>query len=60
MELLVFMRTDVYFLVQDLAGCANLYADGSARVRYLARRIWHAAKRTSSAPRDPSPGPAAA
>ena len=54
MELLVFMRTDVYFLVQDLAGCANLYADGSARVRYLARRIWHAAKRTSSAPRDPS------
>jgi putative peptide zinc metalloprotease protein len=38
-ELLIFMRTDVYYLIQDLAGCANLYADGSARVRYLARRI---------------------
>ncbi|HXL89809.1 MAG TPA: hypothetical protein VN969_12700 [Streptosporangiaceae bacterium] len=37
-QLLVFMRTDVYFLLQDLAGCANLYADGSAYVRDLARR----------------------
>jgi len=40
-ELLIFMRTDVYFLVQDLSGCANLYAEGSARVRYLARRLRH-------------------
>jgi putative peptide zinc metalloprotease protein len=54
MELLVFMRTDIYFLVQDLAGCANLYADGSARIRYVARRIWHAAGGTSSVPCDPS------
>jgi putative peptide zinc metalloprotease protein len=38
-ELLIFMRTDVYYVVQDLSGCANLYADGSARVRYLARRL---------------------
>jgi putative peptide zinc metalloprotease protein len=37
-QLLVFMRTDVYFLLQDLTGCANLYADGSAYVRDLARR----------------------
>jgi putative peptide zinc metalloprotease protein len=37
-QLLVFMRTDVYFLLQDLAGCTNLYADGSAYVRDLARR----------------------
>jgi putative peptide zinc metalloprotease protein len=37
-ELLVFMRTDVYFLIQDAAGCANLYADGSAHLRYLLRR----------------------
>jgi hypothetical protein len=53
-ELLIFMRTDVYFLIQDLAGCANLYADGSARIRYLARRMQHAARRTSSVPRDPA------
>jgi hypothetical protein len=37
-ELLIFMRTDLYFLIQDAAGCANLYADGSAHLRYLARR----------------------
>jgi len=40
-EFLIFMRTDVYFLVQDLSGCANLYAAGSAQVRYLARRLRH-------------------
>jgi putative peptide zinc metalloprotease protein len=49
-ELLIFMRTDVYFLVQDIAGCANLYADGSAYVRYLARRVL---RRDPAAP-DPS------
>jgi len=38
-EFLVFMRTDVYFIVQDLAGCANLYADGAAHLRYLWRRL---------------------
>lgn len=55
LQLLIFMRTDVYFLVQDLAGCANLYADGSARVRYLLRRAWHAARRAAAAPSgDPS------
>jgi putative peptide zinc metalloprotease protein len=53
LEFLIFMRTDVYFLVQDLAGCANLYADGSARVRYLAQRMRHPGGRGSSAPSDP-------
>jgi hypothetical protein len=42
-QLLLFMRTDLYFVLQDLAGCSSLYADGSAyarhRVRYLLRRI---------------------
>ncbi|SCF21598.1 hypothetical protein [Micromonospora mirobrigensis] len=38
-QFLVFMRTDVYFMLQDLAGCANLYADGSAYARHLARRL---------------------
>ncbi len=40
-QLLVFMRTDVYFVLQDLAGCRNLYADGSAYVRWWARRLRH-------------------
>jgi putative peptide zinc metalloprotease protein len=35
LEFLVYMRTDVYFIVQDLAGCANLYAEGAAHLRYL-------------------------
>jgi putative peptide zinc metalloprotease protein len=37
-ELLVFMRTDVYFVLQDLTGARNLYADGSAHVRWWWRR----------------------
>jgi putative peptide zinc metalloprotease protein len=45
-EFMVFMRTDVYFVLQDLTGCSNLYADGSAYLGYLgsraARRIRHA------------------
>ncbi len=53
-QFLVFMRTDVYFLIQDLAGCANLYADGSARIRYLARRAWHASWRSRQPPHDPT------
>jgi putative peptide zinc metalloprotease protein len=45
-QLMVFMRTDLYFVLQDLTGCANLYADGSAYLRYLGRgsvRRWPAA-----------------
>jgi putative peptide zinc metalloprotease protein len=53
LELLIFVRTDVYFLVQDLAGCANLYADSSARLRYLAQCAWRAARRTGDPPQDP-------
>ncbi len=34
-QFMIFMRTDMYFVLQDLTGCANLYADGSAYVRYL-------------------------
>ncbi|MEV0969792.1 hypothetical protein [Microtetraspora glauca] len=37
-QLLVFMRTDLYFVAQDLAGCRNLYGDGAAYGRFLARR----------------------
>lgn len=38
-QFMIFMRTDLYFVLQDLTGCANLYADGSAYLRYLARRV---------------------
>jgi putative peptide zinc metalloprotease protein len=49
-QLMVFMRTDLYFVLQDLTGCANLYADGSAYLRYLGRRT----TRPSTSPTDPS------
>lgn len=39
-QFLLFMRTDIYFVLQDLTGCANLYADGSAYVRYALRRMY--------------------
>ena len=38
-QFMVFMRTDLYFVLQDLTGCANLYADGSAYLRYRLRRV---------------------
>jgi len=47
-QLLVFMRTDLYFLLQDLTGSRNLYADGSAYVRWWLRR------RLGSVTADPS------
>lgn len=37
-ELLVFMRTDVYYVLRDLTGCRDLSGDGWAYVRWLARR----------------------
>lgn len=52
-QFLVFMRTDVYFVIQDLAGCASLYADGTARLRYLAAT---AARPSRPAPADPTAG----
>jgi hypothetical protein len=52
LQLLIFMRTDVYFIAQDLSGCASLYADGAARIRYVARR---AIRRPGTAlPEDPA------
>ncbi|MDG4819881.1 hypothetical protein O7628_30730 [Micromonospora sp. WMMD956] len=48
MQFLVFMRTDVYFVLQDVAGARNLYADGAAYARWWLRR---AARRPG---RDPS------
>jgi putative peptide zinc metalloprotease protein len=36
-QFMVFMRTDLYFVLQDLTGCANLYTDGIAYLRYRVR-----------------------
>ena len=49
----VFMRTDLYFVLQDLAGCRDLYADAVAYGGYAARRGWHWLIRGHSSP-DPS------
>lgn len=38
-QLMVFMRTDVYFVLQDLTGCRDLYGDGRAHARHLAGRL---------------------
>ncbi|MCX4575001.1 hypothetical protein OHB41_17770 [Streptomyces sp. NBC_01571] len=48
-QLMVFMRTDLYFVLQDLTRCRDLYGDGVAFSQYAARRVL----RHTSAP-DPS------
>ncbi|MEV4621416.1 hypothetical protein AB0J74_22245 [Asanoa sp. NPDC049573] len=35
-QFLLFMRTDLYFVLQDLTGSRNLYGDGGAYVRWWA------------------------
>lgn len=52
-QALVFMRTDLYFVLQDVTGCRNLYADAMAFGRYRARRCWHWRTRWDG-PTDPS------
>jgi putative peptide zinc metalloprotease protein len=37
-QFMFFMRTDVYLVVQELAGCKNLFGDATEYLRYLARR----------------------
>jgi putative peptide zinc metalloprotease protein len=50
-QFMVFMRTDLYFVLQDLTRCANLYAEGSAYLRHLMRRF---IRRGAGANPDPS------
>ncbi|MEU6281091.1 hypothetical protein [Streptomyces sp. NPDC047028] len=38
-QLMVFTRTDLYFVLQDLTGCRNLYGDGLAYARHRFRRL---------------------
>jgi putative peptide zinc metalloprotease protein len=56
-QFLLFMRTDLYFVLQDLTGCRNLYADGSAYVRWRARqaRTWLGPGRRRAGPTEPDP-----
>lgn len=37
-QLLVFMRTDLYFVLQDVTGCRNLYGDSVAYAAHVCRR----------------------
>lgn len=37
-QLMVFMRTDVYFVLQDLTRCRDLFGDGVAYTKYVTRR----------------------
>ncbi|MFC9531568.1 hypothetical protein [Streptomyces sp. NPDC056975] len=53
-QLLVFMRTDLYFVLQDLTRCRDLFGDGAAYARYAARRLVRVAHRALPAPEDPS------
>ncbi|MFR9796218.1 hypothetical protein ACL02U_09990 [Streptomyces sp. MS06] len=47
-QLLVFLRTDLYFVLQDLLRCRDLYGDGRAYARWAAGRLLGR--------RDPDPG----
>ncbi|MEV0173484.1 hypothetical protein AB0I00_20500 [Streptomyces sp. NPDC050803] len=51
-QFMVFTRTDLYFVLQDLTGCRNLYGDGLAYARYLFRRTVRPGKTAKSG--DPS------
>lgn len=55
LQLHVYMRTDMYFVLADLLRCRNLFGDGLAYARHLPRRAL-AALRRSSPPADPSAG----
>ncbi|MGW2957490.1 hypothetical protein ACWDGI_03235 [Streptomyces sp. NPDC001220] len=41
-QCMVFTRTDLYFVLQDVTGCRNLYGDGLAYARYRFRRLLRA------------------
>ncbi|MFD3583923.1 hypothetical protein [Streptomyces sp. NPDC058683] len=51
-QCMVFTRTDLYFVLQDVTGCRNLYGDGLAYARYRFRRLLRARGRAGAG--DPS------
>ncbi|MFB6774490.1 hypothetical protein [Streptomyces sp. NPDC056337] len=50
-QLMVFTRTDLYFVLQDLTGCRDLYGDGLAYARYRWRRLLRAPRVRPRTPR---------
>ncbi len=54
-QLLLFMRTDLYFVMQDLTGCRNLYTDGTAYLTFLGRTTWRKITRSAARPVNPLP-----
>jgi putative peptide zinc metalloprotease protein len=44
-EFAIYMRTDIYFVVQELLKCKNLYADAADHLRYAAARVLRRAPR---------------
>lgn len=50
-QFMVFTRTDLYFVLQDLTGCRDLYGDGLAYARYVFRRAvrWPRPRRNTGA-----------
>ncbi|MGW7239949.1 hypothetical protein [Streptomyces sp. NPDC054804] len=57
-QCMVFTRTDLYFVLQDVTGCRNLYGDGLAYARYRFRRLLRATH--LGVARSGAPHPAAA
>jgi hypothetical protein len=55
-QCMVFMRTDVYFVLQDLTRCRDLYGDGRAYAAYAARRALLRGPRRPGPAHDPSRG----
>ncbi|MER7170792.1 hypothetical protein [Streptomyces mesophilus] len=53
-QLMVFMRTDLYFVLQDLTGCRDLYGEGVAYAAYVGRRLLRRTPRPGSPAGDPS------
>lgn len=49
-QFLIFLRTDLYFVLQELMACRSLHADGSAYVRHITARILS----STAPPDDPS------
>ncbi|MDI6517609.1 hypothetical protein QMA61_15520 [Streptomyces coelicoflavus] len=46
-QCMVFTRTDLYFVLQDLTGCRDLYGDGLAYARYRFRRVVRPVRRVA-------------
>ncbi|MFE3166767.1 hypothetical protein [Streptomyces sp. NPDC059224] len=49
-QCMVFTRTDLYFVLQDVTGCRNLYGDGLAYARYRIRRLLRATRHATTDP----------